>query len=243
MRRRIGLVALVFLSVAAGAWGLTHRTLAPRHSGQEPIGLFTSLPILWSEQADLRKVLAAPESAHWVKTEFERHGTVIALDTLLDLARFDRLVVAQPRPLSPDENVALDRWVRAGGRLLLFADPMLTEESAFALGDRRRPQDVVLISPILGRWGLELRFDDQQPGGLRESAGEAMPVNLSGQLASRAGGVDSRCTIGPQALIARCKVGKGRVLIVADAALLESDSGSEARQMRLGALFDETFGN
>ena len=67
-------------------------------------------------------------------------------------------MMIQPRPLSPQENVALDNWVAAGGRLLLFADPALTEDSAFAIGDRRRPQDVVLLSPILARWGLELEL-------------------------------------------------------------------------------------
>ena len=50
--------------------------------------------------------------------------------------------------------------MRGGGRVLLFADPMLTRHSAFALGDRRRPQDVVLLSPILARWRLELQFDE-----------------------------------------------------------------------------------
>lgn len=241
MRLRFGVLATILVVLAAGGWLLGHRSDGHATHASEPLGLFTSLPIMWSEQSDLRDVLAASEKPHWAKAVLERRGTVVALDTLLDLARLDRLIMAQPRPLSPDENVALDRWVRDGGQVLLFADPMLTQESAFALGDRRRPQDVALLSPILGRWGLELRFDDRQPDGLRENAGEGLPVNLAGELTPRAGGVDARCTIGPQALVARCHVGKGRAVIVADAALFDTDGGTVAQAARLDALLGETF--
>lgn len=243
MWRRFGILAMTLLVLAAGGWLLGQRTAGHTLDAQKPLGLFTSLPILWSEQADVRDVLSASERPHWVRVVIERRGKIVALDTLLDLTRLDRLIIAQPRPLSPDENVALDLWVREGGRVLLFADPMLTQESAFALGDRRRPQDIALISPILGRWGLELRFDEQQPGGSRENAGEALPVNLAGELALRAGGVDARCVIGAQALVARCKVGKGRVVVVADAALLEAEAGAEVQADRLDALLGDAFRN
>lgn len=243
MQRRFGVLIMVLVVLAAGGWLLGHRISGRDMDAREPLGLFTSLPILWSEQADLRDVLTASEGPHWARAVLERRGKVVALDTLLDLSRLDRMIIAQPRPLSPDENVALDRWVREGGRVLLFADPMLTQDSTFALGDRRRPQDVALMSPILGRWGLELRFDDQQPDGLRENTGEALPVNLAGELAPRAGGVDARCAIGPQALVARCNVGKGRAIIVADAALLEAGDGAETQADRLDALLDDAFRN
>lgn len=203
------------------------------------IGLFTSLPILWNEAAALDELLDAKDQPHWARAVLEDRGTVVPLDTLLDLAHIDVLMVAQPRPLAPDENVALDAWLRGGGRLLLFADPMLTEESAFPLGDRRRPQDVVLISPILARWGLQLRFDDAQPPGERESAGEHVPVNLSGEFGLVAGGHDAACLIGQNGLIARCRVGKGRAVLVADAALLDREANGGARISALCRLFDE----
>ena len=131
------------------------------------------------------------------------------------------LVMAQPRPLSPPENVALDRWVRGGGHLLLFADPMLTYDSIFALGDKRRPQDVVLLSPILTRWGLGLSFDEDQPGGeqLADFGGAKLLVNLPGRFSPLQH--SSNCSLIAGGLGARCKVGKGRVLAMADAALLE----------------------
>lgn len=241
-RRYIVLALALLLAIGGGAWLVQHGNGQTAEATQ-PLGLFTSLPILWSEQADLRDVLAAPENPHWAKTALDQHGKIVALNTLLDLSRLDRLIIAQPRPLSPDENIALDQWVREGGKALVFVDPMLTQESAFALGDRRRPQDVVLVSPILGRWGLELRFDDAQPGGLRENAGEAMPVNLPGLFAFKKGGADARCKIRSEGLIARCTVGKGRVLLVADAALLETEGDEQVQVKRFEHLLDESFGN
>ncbi|WP_082355865.1 hypothetical protein [Novosphingobium sp. AAP83] len=248
MSRRFVLLALALLVALAGGGLFWQRNASKGDAGQnqaaqQPLGLFTSLPILWGEHADLRDVLAEPSNSHSAKSVLEHHGKVVALDTLADLSRFDRLIMAQPRPLMPEENVALDGWVRAGGRALVFADPMLTQDSAFALGDKRRPQDVVLISPILGRWGLELRFDDAQTLGVRENAGEGVPVNLPGQFAIRTGGVDARCKIGPERLIARCRIGKGRVLLVADAALLEADDDQGVLADRLDTLLTESFGD
>lgn len=225
--------------MGAAAWGIAKHGAHPDRN--IPLGLFTSLPILWSEGDSVSAMLSAPQSPHWARAVLERRGKLIVLDTLLDLSRTRRLVMAQPRPLSPEENVALDTWVRGGGKLLLFADPMLTQESSFALGDRRRPQDIALISPILARWGLQLEFDDSQPGGERENAGEGLVVNLPGRLATIAGGVDARCRIGPQALIARCKIGRGQAIVVADAAVLEPDDVRGRGATALEALLDRAF--
>jgi hypothetical protein len=175
----------------------------------------------------LSDLLDADAPSHWALDVLERHGPVHPLDSLapaggaLPLPRRALLVIAQPRPLSPDENVSLDDWVRDGGRVLLFADPMLTSHSHFGLGDRRRPQDVVLLSPILARWGLELQFDDEQQAGERTESllGGAFPVNLPGRFALS--GNSRECVLLTSGLAARCRVGEGRVLAVADAALLE----------------------
>lgn len=137
------------------------------------------------------------------------------------------LVMAQPRPLSPDENVALDDWVRGGGRVLLFADPMLTADSAFALGDRRRPQDIALLSPILARWGIELRFHEDQPPGEREVPllDAMMPVNLAGYFIVRDKAAD--CALQAAALVVRCRIGAGHLVAIADAALLETGTNGD----------------
>lgn len=218
------LVAALFLAVVAFCgFGRSAEDAAPTRL----IGLFTSLPLLWTETADIAGILDSRAPAHWARAAIEARGRLVPIDTLtgkdgtLPLPTGALLIVAQPRPLSPQENVALDGWVRAGGRVLLFADPMLTADSAFALGDRRRPQDVALLSPILTRWGLDLQFDADQPAGEREIpfAGGALPVNLAGRFAAHREG---DCVIEAQGVAARCRVGKGVVLAIADAALLEN---------------------
>jgi hypothetical protein len=204
------------------------------------MGLFTSLPIWWSEADDMAGRLSAPQNPHWARPVLEEAHRVVLLDTLLSPEGFGDLVMAQPRPLAPQENVALDGWVRGGGHLLLFADPMLTWESRFALGDRRRPQDTVLLSPILAHWGLALRFDPGQPGGLRENTGTGLPVRLAGALVARPGG-DAACRIEQDALLAECRIGAGRALIVADAAVLEPIEPSAGRARKLRALMGRAF--
>lgn len=239
------LVAGALVAGAAVAWK-SHGSDAASAPPRPRLMLFTSLPILWSEAPDLAAMLRTDAPPHWARRALEARYTLVARDTLVAPpmdARF--LLLAQPRPLAPQENVALDDWVRAGGRLLLFADPMLTADSAYGLGDRRRPQDIVLLSPILARWGLELRFDEGQPAGehdaARESAGAALPVNLPGQLAQRPGGHDAHCTILREGLVARCRIGRGSAVIVADAALFEPSDADGRRAAALDALLDQAF--
>lgn len=204
------------------------RTIAP---SIRTIALFTTLPILWPERSDFRGLIGSSAPPHWALAILRRRGTLKPLDSLAKVngnaASGGLLVMAQPRPLSPQENVALDRWVRGGGHVLLFADPMLTADSIFGLGDKRRPQDIVLLSPILAHWGLELRFDEDQPAGehMADWAGAKLPVNLPGRFSLMQG--SRNCGLLAGGLGARCIVGKGRVLAVADAALLE-DHGEGA---------------
>ena len=72
------------------------------------------------------------------------------------LADADLALLIQPRALPPQALVALDGYVRGGGRLLLFADPQLEWPSRHGLGDPRGPVRSTLISPLLAHWGLEL---------------------------------------------------------------------------------------
>lgn len=250
--KRASKIALAALVVIAGVL-LGYAAMPSRSTDPAPasgrIGIFTTLPLLWSE-GEVADLLASQAAPHWALAVLEQSGRPVPLDSLAGaqgrnpLRGVGRLLIAQPRPLSPDENVALDAWVRGGGQLLLFVDPMLTQHSTFSIGDPRRPQDVVLISPLLGHWGLALAFDDQQPGGERSVPvlGRAMPVNLAGQLAFIASGAKD-CRILDQGMLAQCDLGKGRALVVADAALLEADHPGEeqARVEMLQALLQQAF--
>ena len=251
-RRLAAAAALALAGVAAGAL-VGAGLLAGPSSGQaqgSPIatealptlGLMGTIPLYWGESDNLGEILGGEIEPHWARTQLEQHYRLRPLAALTqeELAPLQLLLLAQPRALSPAENVALDGWVRGGGRLLLFADPLLTGESRFAIGDRRRPQDVILLSPILDRWGLELEFVDDQPAGakVREIAGGAVPVNLPGRFApSMQGG----CTLEAAGLLADCIVGNGRAVVLADAALLDLDHPAPEAAPALAMLVERAF--
>lgn len=204
----------------------------------------TTLPLYWAEAGGIGELLAADPADSWVRGALEDAHALRPLDVLDDraLGGIDRLLLAQPRPLSPAENVALDAWVRRGGRLLLFADPMLTRHSRYPIGDRRRPQDVALLSPILAHWGLTLEYDPDQRVGERTVAanGLSIPVDLAGRLRGHPG---NRCGMAAGGLLASCPIGAGRVTILADAAVLDGpDEGAvEPRRAAMAQLMALAF--
>jgi hypothetical protein len=231
------------LLALAGGCGARGPAPAEERASLPELGLMGSIPVYWGESASFGGLVSGEGEGHWARPQLEADYRIRLLD-VLDPARLEGLtflILAQPRPLAPAENVALDDWVRQGGRLLLFADPLLTGESQFAIGDRRRPQDTILLSPILGHWGLELQFDDSQASGplLVEAGQTSIPVNLPGRFAGRAG--DSECTLLGAGVLARCTIGAGRVLALADAAILDLHHPHPAAAAALGWLTDEAF--
>ena len=254
LRRNSLLIAglLAALAVAAAAWALV------RPEVEKPrLGLLTTLPIYWSESADISEMLARDGEPPRARQALERDYRLVPLDTLdprkseqgdpqPTLGDLDYLLLAQPRALQGLENVALDEWVREGGRVLVFADPMLTGHSRFHIGDRRRPQDVVLLSPILRRWGLDLRFDDEQAEGERMSEfdGAALPLNLAGHFETipTAPDAPSQCKLFADGAATECTIGQGTALVVADAALFEEEMASDERQATLAMLAERAFG-
>lgn len=202
----------------------------------------TTLPLIWGEATDVGELLAADANASWAGRELGARFAVEPLDTLEEasLARLDRLLLAQPRALSPAENVALDTWVRSGGRLLLLADPMLTRHSRFPVGDPRRPQDVALLSPILAHWGLELLFDPGQGEGERlvQIDGALVPVQLAGSFQAAR---QAACTLAGGGLLARCRIGKGQVVLLADGAVLDDTGEIASRKAALSRLLAIAF--
>jgi len=242
---RILLVAIVGLAVGLAVWALSGRE---RQGQLPPLGLFSTLPIYWGEARDLSGVVDGTAQPHWARAAIERERRLQPLD-LLDADRLQAvpdLLIAQPRALSPAENVALDDWVRGGGHVLLFADPMLTAASPFPIGDPRRPQDVTLLSPILARWGLRLTFDEAQPEGERmvEVAGGPVPVDLAGHFEQVPTAPDAPAACGLEAggVLADCRIGRGRALIVADAALLDGrGEDPDGRTAALSRLMKKAF--
>ena len=239
---RFSLYALILVALGAALWAVLGPKSGSARGPLPPLALFTTLPIYWNDAGDLSAMLSQEGDRHWVRARIEERRELRPLDVLSPeaLAPFRDLLIAQPRALSPAENVALDDWVKGGGRLLLLADPLLTEESHFAIGDRRRPMDVALLSPILTRWGVTLQFDDTQREGetMREAMGFTLPVNLPGRFATHG---QPNCELWGEGLLLTCALGKGRLAALADAAVLDGDAQGKPRDDALTALLDTAF--
>ena len=72
-------------------------------------------------------------------TALEQDYALTAIDLPSQVPPGATLLAIQPRALPAEELVALDNWVRDGGRIVLLADPMLEWPSERPLGDRLRP--------------------------------------------------------------------------------------------------------
>ena len=96
----------------------------------------------------------------------------------------------------------------------------------------------MLLSPILARWGLELTFDDEQAAGRRSVTvdGAELPVNLPGRFERVANVPGDICRLSHEGLVARCRVGRGNVTAIADAALFEPPDAAQGEQDRRAAL-------
>ncbi len=216
---------------------------APAQQAAEapPLGLMTSLPLYWPEGASLADIAAGTAVPPWQRRAIETAYRIVPLDTLSPIAGLSpdapetdplaglaRLAVIQPRGLSPADNVALDEWVKGGGRLLLVLDPALTGEYAAPLGDPRRPVDAALIPPVVERWGLAIGLPPA------DADSDAGTIDLLPEGAKA-------CTLSGDA-IARCRIGKGEVTLIADAALFEhpelAGEGGVAIARLLAAAFD-----
>lgn len=252
MRLRLPLNALIAALLAVSA-PLGAQDLPRDAPGAGDLAVMGTIPIYWGERGEFTDLLSGAETGHWARPVVEQHYRLRPIDYLSAeaLRGYPRLLLAQPRGLSAEENVALDEWVRGGGQLLLFADPLMTGHSDFALGDRRRPQDTALLSPILAHWGLELRFDEGQREGRQmlnqtgaqtgDGVPQGLPVEQAGHFAAL--GPASDCALLAEGLIAECRLGDGFALIVADAALLDSDGPDNASLGAFKVLLGRVSGN
>lgn len=217
---------------------------APRES----LGFMSSLPIIWGEPGTVRDVLNGPEEPHWFRTELESRYRLSLLDYLgaddgtpqAQLSELRAVMIAQPRALTPADNTALDAWVRGGGRLLLVLDPMITAHSDYAIGDKRRFNDVALPPPVLARWGLNMSYAEDAPASSVTFEGVPLPVAEHGQLALTGSGHDARCVLQAEKVIATCRLGRGTATVVADAAFLDperQEAGAPAAEAILRSAF------
>ena len=211
------LAALLFLLIGVGALALTASERA--HPSPKPrLALLTSLPIVLGEDFGLKDNGSPALTALSVQFEVVPISTTSAKD----LSKERLLLLAQPPAQAPENLVALDDWVRAGGRVLLLADPLLEWPSKRPLGDPLRPPPMFTDTGLLGHWGLRLDAPDQLGPAIRSLAGYRI-VTVS------PGALHGDCEISADRLVADCRIGKGRAVVVADADLLNAGNlGAEA---------------
>lgn len=230
--RALGL-SFAALLAAIGLWLASTRAgptpLPARPANERPaLLLITSLPLVFGEDFSLQNngspALKALETRYRVAT--------ISVTDPSELAKGGLLLMAQPLAQPAEDLVALDSWVRSGGRLLLLADPMLEWPSNRPLGDPLRPAGMFMDTGLLAHWGLRLDSPDERGRKIEELGGFEVLTDSPGLLSGR-------CPIAADRLVAHCTVGNGRVTVVADADFLDVGALGRGGGHNLDALLEE----
>ena len=213
-------------SVALFAGGTdTARPPARSENARPPLTLLTSLPLVFAERMTLQaggsKLLEA----------LEQRYTVIPVATAdrQNLRQAHILFMAHALAQPAETLVALDRWVRAGGKLLLLADPALERESSRPLGDPLRPSPMFPDTGLLAHWGLRLDTPEERGPAERKIAGRSVLTVSPGTL-------HGGCAISRDRLVADCRIGKGRAIVIADADFLDVDAAGGSTDANHDAL-------
>ena len=214
-------VALMFSLLIAG-----FAAMRPADSRQKlPLGLMTTLPLVWSE-GGIEVNLAKDAGPHPTFSRLSAHYDITPIDDLEAWAPKSKqmLLLAQPRAFAPHELVRLDNWVRQGGLVLILADPALQWGSLYPLGDKRRPLFTSMLSPLFAFWGLELvlPLEDEVPASMRKIGLFHIRTVTAGEWLPKESAATNRCAILAKGLLADCRIGKGRALLVADADFLDA---------------------
>ncbi|QDP19166.1 hypothetical protein [Sphingomonas xanthus] len=214
--RWIGVLLALAAALSVAILALRQPPLVKARAEGPELALLTSLPLMFGDSFGLE----AGGSA--VLDRLDRRYTVtpIAVTDRASLLGKALLLMAHPRAQPAEALVDLDRWVREGGRLLLLADPLLEWPSSRPLGDLLRPPPGFADTGLLNHWGLALQVAPER-GPVR------IPVGRSGLIAVSPGRLStnsSSCALSAAGLIARCRIGSGRVTIIADADWINVDS-------------------
>ena len=220
------LLLLAVLLLGAAALALAGRQGPSQEPAERPtLMLLTSLPIVFSEEFSVdeggSRALQALEARYRVRP--------ISVTSPAELAGGRLLLMAHPPAQTAENLVALDAWVRGGGRVLLLADPMLEWPSSRPLGDPLRPPPMFSDTGLLARWGL--RLDTPEAPGPKAQMLAGLEV-----VTPSPGTLHGRCRIASNRLVADCAVGQGRAIVVADADFIGVEQLDESAGRNLDAL-------
>jgi len=207
-QRALLLILAAVALIGALAWFAARPSATSGPAKKPRVLLLTSLPLVFGEDFGL-------EGGSPALGELSKSYQVVPISTTApaDLRKARLLLMAQPPAQTAENLVALDDWVRAGGRVMLLADPLLEWPSSRPLGDPLRPSPVFADTGLLQHWGLRLIPPAQRGPQMRELGGHEVMTASSGSLSGH-------CEMGGARLTARCRIGRGRATIVADADFL-----------------------
>ncbi|HUP67231.1 MAG TPA: hypothetical protein VM145_03340 [Sphingomicrobium sp.] len=227
--RSRALASFIVLILAVAAVALLSQRATPSSQAERPVLLLlTSLPLVFDEDFSLdgggSEALDALNKRYRVVPISRTDGA--------ELAKGRLLLMAQPPAQAAENLVALDSWVRGGGRVLLLADPMLEWPSKRPLGDPLRPPLIFADTGLLAHWGLRLEGPDERGPRTGILGGFTVATVSPGRLIGD-------CDIGPDRLVARCNVGTGAATVVADADLLDVGELDGPADRNLDAILSE----
>ena len=218
---------LLLIGIRVGAERLAAANLV--RTGRPVVGMMSALPLYGEAMGQERTRTRASggkdpfrsvglRSPLWQVVE--RGFDLRPLDAVeqQSLQGLDRLLLAHPRQLTPAELVAVDQWVRLGGHVVILADPLLHWPDERSLADPRRAPLTSLLDPLLRHWGLVLEAAKPEAG-----RGPERHILENGALLQMMGASrfalanKSDCVLTEQGLFARCRIGRGEAVLVADA--------------------------
>ena len=228
-RRRALLLILAAVAIIGALALFATRPSAPQSTVEKPrLLLLTSLPLVFGEGFSLES--GGSPALKALSARF----TVLPISTTApaELRKAPLLLMAHPPAQTAENLVALDRWVRDGGRVLLLADPLLEWPSDRPLGDPLRPPSMFMDTGLLTHWGLRTEPAEQRGPQMRRLAGYEVVTASPGSLS---GG----CEVSADRLTAQCRIGRGRATIIADADLLDVEHLDGPTENNLEAVLAE----
>ena len=230
--RRRAILILIVLVVAGAAFALARsrpEPVGPRPEAERPtLLLLTSLPLMFGEDFSVKG--GGSEAFRRLQSRYRVRP--ISVSSMPELAKGRLLLTAQPLAQTPENLVALDDWVRGGGRVLLLADPLLEWPSKRPLGDLLRPPPMFADTGLLAHWGLRLDAPDERGAVERRLGGYDVTAVSPGML-------NGGCKISHDRLVADCRLGKGRAIVVADDDFLRAEGLGNAGAHNLDGLLAE----
>ena len=182
--------------------------------------MLTGLPLRWSGSGDIAAIISDGAGDDPALIGLEAMGPVALVDSLVDPVPppGGRLLIAHPRALAPQELVAIDAFVRGGGKAVVLADALSGWPAPHPLGDPRNPPVTSLLTPLLDHWGVTLGAAPTDDNYVSAADVDGARIRLSSAGAFER--LPPTCRSFADRRIAQCPIGAGEAWLVGDADLL-----------------------